>query len=367
MLMKSNKIKVCFLIPSLKSGGIETYLLRFLNSQKDTINATVLVRNYEKGDLYDSYIATGAEIILKPLGYFNPLAINFYYKLFKNRKFETVCDFNANFAGIPMLVSKVAGTKKRITFYRQGSDHFKKSFFKQSYNKIMNRLVYKFSTNIFANSAAGLKFFFPKEHLTDNRFQVIRNGVKLENYLNNDQSKQEIRAELNLPIDAYIIGHTGRFTPAKNHFFLLDVVKILVEQDKKVFLVLIGNDTEQLLPRIKELEISENCSVLGYQNTIPKYLKAFDLYFFPSVTEGQPNALIEAMVTGLPIAASNIPSIKECLPSDKLGCLIDPYDVSATASKILEIKENPKKYVFQNFAIENFDANRQFAEFMKYL
>ena len=81
--MGTSKIKVCFLIPSLSSGGIETYLLRFLNHQKENISATVLVRNSKVGELLDSYKATGAEIIIKPLGYFSPSGMHFYYKLFK--------------------------------------------------------------------------------------------------------------------------------------------------------------------------------------------------------------------------------------------------------------------------------------------
>ncbi len=365
--MDNNKPKVCFLIPSLKAGGIETYLLRFLKHQSHAINATVLVRNYEKGDLFDLFKDTGAEIILKPLGYFNPLAIKSYYKLFKNQKFDTVCDFNANFAGIPMLVSKVAGVKKRITFYRQGSDHFKKSFLKQSYNKAMNRLVYKYSTAIFANSAAGLEFFFPKEYQTDNRFKVIKNGVKISDFFNIEESKLELRKQLHLPENAYIIGHTGRFTAAKNHFFLLDVLKQLINQNKNIHLVLIGNDTSQLLPRIKELNILENCTILEYQNIIPKYLKTFDLYFFPSLTEGQPNALIEAMISGLPVAASDIPAIRECIPASAEDCLINPYNVETTVNKILEIKENPQAYIYQKFAIESFDAELRFDEFLKNL
>ena len=365
--MRDKKIKVCFLIPSLKSGGIETYLLRFLTHQKESINATVLIRNTENGELNDSYIATCANIIFKPLGYFNLSAMLWYYRFFKNEKFDTICDFNANFAGLPMLLSKFAGVKKRITFYRQGSDHFKKSFGKALYNTLVNRLVYRYSTAIFANSSAGLKFFFPKEYPKDSRFKIIKNGVTISDFINSKGDKKEFRKQLKLPENAYIIGHTGRFTPAKNHFFLLEVVQKLMEQDKNVHLVLIGNDTNQLIASINNLGIQENCTVLGYKPNIPDYLKAFDLFFFPSTTEGQPNALIEAMISGLPIAASNIPSIKECLPMDNQECLIDPYNVETTVRKIEEIIENSEKYTYQEFAIKNFDATTQFGKFMKNL
>ena len=365
--MAGKKLNVCFVIPSLNSGGIETYLLRFLQFKKEELNAVVLVRSNDTGDLYEQYILTGARIIFKPLGYFSPSSARWYFKFFKNERFETVCDFNANFAGLTMMLSAFANIEKRITFYRQGSDHFNKSVVKKVYNKIVNRLVYKYSTDIFANSKAGLEFFFPQEFPTDKRFKIIRNGVFVDQYLNHSKTKKDFRRELGLPEDAYIVGHTGRFTPAKNHLFLLDVMQLLIKEDRTMHLVLIGNDTKKLLPIIEKLGILENCTILEYQSNIPSFLQAFDLYFFPSLTEGQPNALIEAMISGLPIVASDIPSIRECIEDENANCLVDPYNSQEAAQKLQEIKRNPHLYNHQEYAIQNFDANLQFSEFLNNL
>ncbi|OIQ21441.1 MAG: hypothetical protein BM557_04085 [Flavobacterium sp. MedPE-SWcel] len=362
--MDSNK-KVCFLIPSVLSGGIETYMLRFLTHQKGNIDATVLVRKSSKGELYESYKATGARIVFKPLGYFNPKNMLWYYRFFKKEQFDVVCDLNANFAGLPIVLSRLAGIKRRITFYRQSSHHFKKSPLRLAYTNFLNRLVYKHSTDIYANSASGLKYFFPNEYPADARFKVIKNGVNVNAFLNVDGSKAELRAKLGLPQDNYIIGHTGRFAEAKNHYFLLDVAAKLVEKHSNTSIVLIGNNTDKLLPHIQKLGIESNVITLGYKSNINEYLKAFDLFFFPSVTEGQPNALIEAMISGIPIATSNIDPIVECLPADRLGCLIDPYNIDTTVKRILEIKKDPENYTYQQFAIKNFDAKAQFGEFME--
>jgi glycosyltransferase involved in cell wall biosynthesis len=361
------KKKICFLIPSVKSGGIETYLLRFLKSQKDELDATVLVRNSSKGELYEAYQGTGATIIFKPLGYFNFQAINWYYQFFKKEKFDTVCDFNANFAGIPMYLSKIAGVKKRITFYRQSSHHFKKSALRLAYTNYLNRLVYKYSTDIFSNSLSGFKFFFPKEYSGDNRFKVIKNGVDISDFANVNLNKSHLRETLDLPKDKFIIGHTGRFAEAKNHYFLLDVASELISENKNFYFVLIGNDTNKLLPYCIKLGIEGNIKILGYKNNIPEYLKAFDMFFFPSITEGQPNALIEAMIAGLPTVASNIPPIVECLPPDRLDCLIALNDVTATALKIVKVKNNPENYIYSQYATQKFDAKVQFTIFKENL
>ena len=361
----SHKLKICFIIPTVKSGGIETYLLRFLKYLNNSMDVTVLVRNTNKDELLEAYQKTGAHMVFQPLGNFNPSKMMWYYRFFKENAFDAVCDFNANFAGQTMMLSKLAGVKKRITFYRQSSHLFiNPTKFRIAYSNFLNRLVYKYSTNIFANSATGLKFFFKNEYPADKRFEVIKNGIELEEYISPaPESKEQLRQKLNLPADKFIIGHTGRFTEAKNHYFLLDVAKRLIDADSNIFFVLIGNDTDKLLPYIEKLKISDNVRVLGYKSNIPEYLKAFDMYFFPSVTEGQPNSLIEAMVTGLPVLTSDIAAIAECLPQEGRHCLIDPYDVEATAQKFAELRNNSTTYIFKEYAVSNFDSGIQFKNF----
>ncbi|AWH85131.1 glycosyl transferase [Flavobacterium album] len=361
--MENNKLKVCFLIPSVYSGGIETYLLRFLNYLSNSMDVTVIVRKSTKGELYDDYIATGAKLVFMPLGYFEPGKMVSYYRFFKKNRFDVVCDFNANFAGLPMFLSKLAGVKKRITFYRQGSHHFKKTAFRVAYTNFLNRLVYKYSTHIFANSVSGLKFFFGDKYPADPRFKVIRNGVGVSNFSDSQTSKSELREKLELPRDKFIVGHTGRFAEAKNHFFLLDVAQKLLEADKDFYFVLIGNNTDKLIPYSEKLGIRDSILFLGFKANIPEYLKAFDAFFFPSVTEGQPNALIEAMISGLPIVASDIGPIMECMPENDTKSLVSPTDVPAATQKILEVKQNPEKFTYQKFASENFDAKVQFKIF----
>jgi len=361
--MENNKPKVCFLIPSVLSGGIETYLLRFLNYLGDTMDVTVIVRKSSKGELYDAYKATGAKLVFMPLGYFQPGKMLGYYRFIKVNKFDIVCDFNANFAGLPMFLSRMAGIKRRITFYRQSSHHFKKTPLRVAYTNFLNGLVYKHSTDIYANSVTGLKYFFGDKYPADPRFRVIRNGVEISSFSDSFLGKPELREKLDLPKDKFIVGHTGRFAEAKNHFFLLDVAERLISADKSFYFVLIGNNTDKLMPYIDKLGIKDNVMLLGYKSNIPEYLKAFDAFFFPSVTEGQPNALIEAMISGLPIVASDITPIIECMPEGDMKSLVNPSDVNTAAERILAVRQNPGKYTYQDFASANFDAKKQFKVF----
>jgi glycosyltransferase involved in cell wall biosynthesis len=328
--------KICFLIPSVASGGIEMYLLRYLNFIDDTKNITVLVRSNQKGELYEEYKATGVELKFLPLGYLSLSKIRQHYKYYKKQKFDVICDFNANFAGIPLLLAKRLKVTKRIAFYRQGSDHFKSSFIKNRVNKYMKRLVFKNATHILSNSHAALEFFFPERSSADMCFKVIYNGVNIAEYTIKE-SKASIRAELGIPKNAFVIGHAGRLDKAKNHETILKVFQHLQQEEFKSFLVLCGRDTEKLVPKVEALGIQENTLVLGYRKDVPRVLKSLDCFLFPSLTEGQPNALIEALVSGIPIVASNIPSIRECVPGTFVKNLKNPFDIEGLKNAVINV------------------------------
>lgn len=356
--------KICFITTSLSSGGIEMYLLRFLRFLKrDSYDITVVVRSSEEGELAEDYQSLDITIVRQPLGYLHPVRIWRYYRLFLLKKYDVICDFNANFAGLPMLIARLVGIKKRIAFYRQGKDHFSPTFFRKLYNTLMNRLVYKYATQILSNSHSALTHFFPNRTFTDNRFKVIYNGVDL-NEFEIDASKAETRNALDLPEDKFIVGHVGRLDPAKNHQTILKSFKLLAKKYSDAHLVLCGRNTEKLMERVKNLGLSDRVTILGYRSDVPRVLKSFDCFVFPSITEGQPNALIEAMISGLPVVASNIDPIKECMPGKYYQWLVDPTDSAALAAKLIELRTS--KYdteALKVFAIDHFDAKQNFELF----
>jgi len=360
-----NSPKTCFLIPSVASGGIEMYLLRFLNYLEDTSRITVLVRSNSKGELYEEYKATGVTLKFLPLGYLSPLKILQHSQYYKEQKFDVICDFNANFAGIPMLLAKRLDVPKRIAFYRQGSNHFAPSFVKNRVNTYMNRLVYKNATHILSNSQAALDFFFPYKTADDTRFDVIYNGVNIEDY-NISESKESIRNDLGIPQQAFVIGHVGRLDKAKNHETILKVFQQIHDEEFLSHLVLCGRDTEKLLPRIQELGITDKTSIMGYRKDIPRVLKSLDCFFFPSITEGQPNALIEAMVSGVPIVASNIPAIQECVPKSYAAKLQDPLDLVGLKAEIMNIILRKPENISSE-EMQRFDDKANFEVFKKIL
>lgn len=362
-----NKTKIAFLVTSLNSGGIENFLLRFLRHYESEITPVVLCKSGEFGELEKDYASIkNIRLVKTKLGYFNFGAYRDLIAYLKKENFHAVCDFTGNFAGLVMRSAEKAGIKNRVSFYRGSTNRFAETLLKRLYNGWMNTLVLKYSTAILSNSEAAFTYFFTNKDL---RFQVIYNGLNPSEF-DIRISQKEARNDLKIPENAFVVGHTGRAHYSKNHETILEVAEILCKKYANIYFVLAGKNTEETFTKVlRHKHIDKQVILLGYQKDIPFILKSFDFYFFPSVTEGQPNALIEAMVSGLPFVASDIAPIKETVPKRSHDLLFPSKNTTAFAEKIEQFYL--KKWQFDKETIlevrNNFDANEKFREFFEIL
>lgn len=360
-------MNIVFFVHSLNSGGIENYLLRFLQYKHSEFNRIyVCCKSGSGGQLEDKYEElSNVTVIKKRVGFTSYKDLVHLRSFLMEHNISCVCDFTGNFSGLILMIAYSTKVPKRVAFYRGSNDRFKSDIFRNTYNFITNKLVKKYATDILSNSKAGLNYFFADQWQNNQRFEVIKNGVNAELFL---KESGDLRGELNIPNTAYVIGHTGRYNSAKNHETILAVAEILVNKYKDIYFILCGNGVKNnLQDTLKAKDLDSRVLLFENRNDIPKFLNTMDCYFFPSVTEGQPNALIEAMITGLPYVASNIDPIKETILS--LENLYDPKDVESFF-KALEInyKNRPQKDVLhQQHVIEKFDADKCFSSFYKRL
>ncbi|WP_146240722.1 glycosyltransferase [Mesonia algae] len=331
---------------------------------------TIICKGGKTGSLLPEYEKLKVNIEVLKLGYINWRNIK-KLKNKLNHDYDVVCDLTGNFAGISMLVGKWNNISKRISFYRASTNHFSPTIFNLAYNKLMNRLVRKYATVILSNSTAAFKYFHPSLYKKDQRFKVIKNGVYVDVF-SKSLNKAALRKKYGLPLETILVGHVGRLNAAKNFetfFKVIQHFKTKIEHKKPVQFVFCGRgtDTEAFKDRLENFKIKEYCFSLGQQEKVYEVLQCYDLFYFPSVTEGQPNALIEAMISGLPFVASNIAAIKESVPKEAYGQLVDPLDVGGSAVKILNTINASHPLTFQNWAITEYEAKKRFEDFKKVL
>jgi glycosyltransferase involved in cell wall biosynthesis len=108
---------------------------------------------------------------------------------------------------------------------------------------------------------------------------------------------------------------------------------------------ILGDGPER--PRLEALirlhHLERSVWLLGEKGEIPSWLSAFDLYCLPSLWEGLPNALLEAMALGLPVVASGVDGIPEAVTSGKDGLLVRPAKPAALAAALKALVNDPAK------------------------
>ena len=360
------KLKVLFILPSLHAGGAENYALRFIRYCGDyRFDWHVLSLNLQKGDLHEAFIQSGCTVHYQSAGYFNPCKAYRLYKLFKKEEYDAVCTFNGNFGGLSLSIARMAGVPNRIAWHRRSSDAFGKNPVKKLYNQFVNRLIRLNATAVLSNSKHAFNTFYGSYFKRDLRFKVIPNGVDAAKF-KTEFTKEEARNRLNIPDNIFLIGHVGRYDPAKNHETIFKVAAVLKKTNSNVRFLFCGKDTAgvRFKNRLKAHGIEDICFAIGLTDELPLILKAMDLFYFPSLTEGQPNAMIEAMVAGVPVLPADIPPILEALP--KKAKTIEAIDVKSTVVQISRFIREPSlldNLIYKQWAIGRFDYEKNFELF----
>ena len=140
----------------------------------------------------------------------------------------------------------------------------------------------------------------------------------------------------------------------------------LADTDAHLVLVGSGTETEALRARAERSGVAAKVLILGSRNDVPSFLAVADLFVFPSLYEGLPLALAEAMAAGLPIIASNVPEIRETVGNTAV--LVEPGNVTALSGAIRRLLSNRGAQsqlglAARRRAEELFDANRSTPRF----
>lgn len=155
--------------------------------------------------------------------------------------------------------------------------------------------------------------------------------------------------------NSFIFSTIGRFSPEKNQIMLLQAFDILVQNNKNLFLVMMGEGPLQsdLKKIINYLKLEKNVLLLGQVKNPYKVLKRTDAFVLSSAYEGQPMVLLEAMSFGLPIVATNIATNANVLENQDFGLLTNDFSAQSLAESMRCISSY--HYDFKKFNIDSYN------------
>src|SRR5690606_19476280 len=188
-----------------------------------------------------------------------------------------------------LKVAKECGIPTRIAHAH--IDSVSGTFVKKLLKKIQKPLLKQVTTEYFACSQNAADYLYGKNVSAT----LINNAIDTELYKFEESKRQFIRKELGLT-DEPVYGHIGRFNTQKNHLFLLEIFKEILQHQPQAQLILVGDG--ELRPviedKIKELHLDTHVRLLGLRQDVSYILSALDAFIFPSLYEGLSVATIEA-------------------------------------------------------------------------
>ncbi len=240
----------------------------------------------------------------------------------------------AALAGVPNIVSTVHG----FYFHEHMNPLMKKLFV------VVYRLTFKLTNIIFMQSAEDVETTIRLNIAPRNKLMHLGNGIDLERFNpNNTKYREEarlFRLSFNIPLDCILIGIIARLNNEKGLKELLAAVRNILRKSKtNIHLVIIGEGPlkNELRHLAASFGISSNVHFTGYQENIPGWLLAMDIFTLPSYREGLPRSICEAFAMGTPVVASNIRGCRELVKDRKTGLLVSSRSASELANAINEL------------------------------
>ncbi len=230
--------------------------------------------------------------------------------------------FAAVLSGAPVVISHVHGISRTKNFKRKLTNFF---------------VLKKVSKIITVSEAVKEDVLRTNPFVQLDKVVSIGNSINYEQYTEVSLTKSQAKERLNLPQDSFVFGTVGRLAPTKGQTHLIGAFEKVKQHILSAHLVFVGDG--RLRSQLEEQAAktaTDSIHFLGYRNEIPELLRAMDVFVFPSVAEGLPLALLEAMAAGVPCIGTTAGGIPEIITNNKTGFLVLPKDENALAETMIE-------------------------------
>ena len=245
----------------------------------------------------------GGEIFSIPR--FNVLNILSYKKAWKqlfreHPEIRIVHGHMTSTAAIYLPIAKSIGIEVTIAHARSaGVD----PGLKGKVTRFLRKDLWKKCDHCFTCSHQAGESAFGKQAVKAGKVEFIPNAIEADRFAFDAAERKRLRDELGIS-KAFVLGHVGRFSPVKNHEYLLEILKECIKEEKEapVFkLMLLGEGPlmESIRQQAEEKGLSDRVLFLGNQREVYRYYQAMDFFLLPSFYEGLPGTAIEAQASGL--------------------------------------------------------------------
>ena len=323
-------IKICYVIGQLDKGGAERQLYELVKGiDKNTYSPVVI--SLEKGGSWSKEIKDlNIDVIeITRNKSFEIKRLFELIQLFRTIQPDIVHSFLFSANSYARITSIIVRTPIIIASERSfpliGKD-------KSIFQILVDKLLLPFSDAIICNSSVAAEMLKAKFRYNKNKVFIVPNGLDVDGFLSRIKSGKK-------KMKNFIIGTVGSLSIVKNHHLFLETASILLKQlDKnktKFWIVGDGPLRKNLEAHARELKIEDNITFFGERSDIPEILQEMNVFVLTSFYEGMSNAIMEAMLAGLPVVAIDVGGNKELIQNNITGYLCPSHIAADLAEKIL--------------------------------
>jgi glycosyltransferase involved in cell wall biosynthesis len=324
------KIKVLQLIEGLNLGGAETKLMELV-AHMDRDRFETVVCSLGMGDrIRQEFEKLKVEFITWPRQSRVDVSLIFKVaKLIREKQIDVVMT-TLFYADVLGALAGVFSKPKAVFSWETISA----PEWLLTHRLLAYRFAMRFCTRVISVSHATAKWLIEKRGVPPEKVVVIPYGVNLDLYRAGENP--ELKQKLGIEHDAKVIGVVARLHPQKGHRYLIEAAKSIVAKYPKTKFVVVGDGElrAELESMAKAQGVAENFLFLGFRKDVKDLMRVFDVFCLPSLYEGLPNVVLEAMATAKPVVATAVDGTPELIVDEETGYLVPPADPRALAEKI---------------------------------
>lgn len=186
-----------------------------------------------------------------------------------------------------------------------------------------------------------LKSILVNEGVAPERVTRVYNGISIEK-LQVNETMEEVRKDLGLPLDVFLVGNVSRFVPVKGLPDLIEALGLLSASYPQVHWLAVGDgpERETLQRLVEEKNLTHRVHFLGYRRDVARCLTAMNAYISASYSEGLPLSVLEAMALRKPVISTLVGGLAEFLKDKQNGLAVDTHHPGQIAEAIIQLINN---------------------------
>jgi L-malate glycosyltransferase len=173
------------------------------------------------------------------------------------------------------------------------------------------------------------------------KLSVVHSGIDLKRF-EGKKNKAVLHKELELPENTKIVANVASLASHKDYYTFVNTAELVLQKMKNLVFLIIGDGElkKDIQEYIRQKNLSDKILMIGFRKDIPDILPEFDVFLFPSETEGLGTSVLDALAVGVPVVSTRAGGIEEMIKHEENGLLADVKDHHTLAEHVLYILNN---------------------------